>query len=179
MAEGPTMDYVYLKPGELYFGDKFAEVTTVLGSCVAVTMHHDGSGLSAICHALQPTCQTAAVCNESCLDQCLRYVDCVIPRMVENFRAHGVRPGSIQVKLFGGAAIIGSQQARSSHLSVGQMNVMAAMEIIQARNLKLEVANAGGYVGRKIIFNTRTGIVWVKKFQNLSHPIPAGDRQLI
>lgn len=159
------MNHIYLKPGELYFDDQPAKVTTVLGSCLAITMHHQDSGLGAICHAIQPKCKHAATCKECCSDAS-RYVACVIPRMYEVFSPHGIRPGAIEVKLFGGAAIIGNQDMRGSHKTVGQMNVEAAMESINTLNLRLKVANAGGYFGRKIIFNTRTGIVWMKKIAN-------------
>jgi chemotaxis protein CheD len=85
--------------------------------------------------------------------------------MVERFRGHGVRPGSIQVKLFGGAVILGNHQNRDSQISLGQMNVTAAMETIKKQNLQLKAANVGGHSGRKLFFNTRTGIVRIKKVE--------------
>ena len=45
---------VFLKPGEIYVGREPAEVSTILGSCISVTMFSEGLKLGAICHALLP-----------------------------------------------------------------------------------------------------------------------------
>ena len=50
----PDLARVYLKPGELHFATGPTVVSTVLGSCVSVTMFDRLSGAAAICHALLP-----------------------------------------------------------------------------------------------------------------------------
>ena len=47
---------VFLKPGEMYLGEESAEVSTILGSCVSVTMfcRRSGSAQSAM-----PSCPVA------------------------------------------------------------------------------------------------------------------------
>ena len=44
-----------LKPGELLICREPHEVTTVLGSCVSITMFNARLGLAAICHAMLPS----------------------------------------------------------------------------------------------------------------------------
>lgn len=58
---------IYLKPGEVVVARKPVLVSTVLGSCVAVTMFSPDCGFGAICHAMLP--DSAGRCED------LRYVD--------------------------------------------------------------------------------------------------------
>ncbi len=44
----------YLRPGELHIADHPGIVTTVLGSCVSVTMFSRRREVGAICHGLMP-----------------------------------------------------------------------------------------------------------------------------
>ena len=49
------MKKVFLRPGDVTVGKAPAEVSTVLGSCVSVTMFAERLKLGAICHALLPS----------------------------------------------------------------------------------------------------------------------------
>ena len=158
------MHTVYLKPGEYYLGDRPTRVTTVLGSCVAVSMHHRPSGLAAICHALAPDCGVASDCANGCPKQ-QRYVNCMIPAMVRAFSSHGIGPVNIETKLFGGAAMIDGDNQRNPETLVGALNIAAARKVIQQCGLTLKSSDVGGHVGRKIIFDTATGDILLKRLQ--------------
>jgi chemotaxis protein CheD len=155
---------IYLKPGELCVSRRPVVVTTVLGSCVSATFFHPATGLAAICHALQPKCQHSQACLEACAVR-YRYADCAIQAMVRQMTAHGVWPREIEVKLFGGAALIGSSRPEAAAISMGRQNVMAAMETIDDCGLYIKVMDVGGSFGRKIIFDTATGDVLMKRLR--------------
>lgn len=156
----------YLTPGEYFFGDQAVCVTTVLGSCVAMTMFHRQTGLAAACHAVQPDCGQAAACKLRC-PQPGRYINCVVPAMIRAFEKHNICHAEIDVKLFGGAAMIGESNNHRRQASVGHLNISAVKQIVQSSGLKLKAEAVGGHVGRKIIFNTTTGIVHVKRMQKV------------
>lgn len=153
---------VYLKPGELHFGAAPSVVTTVLGSCVSVTMFERTSGTAAICHALLP---------EGSKDDALRYVDTSILRMLAMFSARGVSPARLEVKLFGGADLLGNGGSR---IGVGRRNVEIARRVLSASGLAVTVADVGGTRGRKLIFYTHTGEVLLKRLRR-GEP-PAGGK---
>ena len=46
---------VFLKPANIYAGKAPAEVATILGSCVSITMFSERLRFGAICHALLPS----------------------------------------------------------------------------------------------------------------------------
>jgi chemotaxis protein CheD len=170
------MDTLYLGPAELFLDSAPMMVTTVLGSCVAVTFFHRLSGLASICHALQPFCPQRAACSGPCREQ-NRFVECVVAEMARKFAAAGIRRSAVEVKLFGGAAIIGALTGVSSRLMpVGRQNAEAAIGAISANGFSLTVANLGGCYGRKIVFNTVSGQVFLKKIGTEARSVVAGAR---
>ena len=158
------MQALYLKPGEYYLGNRPTRVVTVLGSCVAISMYHRPSGLAAICHALAPDCGAAADCPNGC-PGLQRYVNCMIPAMARAFSARGIGPASIETKLFGGAAMIDGNNRRDPDKSVGALNIAASRKVIQQCGLTLKSSDVGGHAGRKIIFETATGDILLKRLQ--------------
>ena len=152
----------YLKPGEIYCTERPVVVTTVLGSCVSVTFYHRASGLAAICHVLQPQCPRPTGCTTGC-EAMGRYAACAVDTMGRWMADCGVRPGQVEVKLFGGAAMMGRGNRRIQPPSVGRLNVQAALSSLQRLAFRLKVADVGGATGRKILFDTASGEVWLKR----------------
>jgi len=161
--------HIYLKPGELCVSERAIIVTTVLGSCVSATFFHRPTGLAAICHAMQPRCPKGPWAPGRCPPECkniFRYAVCAIQTMKVKMVGLGVRPVDLEVKLFGGAALIGTCYGDRNSNSIGKLNVEAAMETINSCNLALKVADVGGVYGRKLIFDTGTGQVLMKRLNN-------------
>ena len=149
----PEIPKVYLKPGEFHFSMSPVVVTTVLGSCVSVTMFDRVSGAAAICHALLP---------EGPRSDAFRYVDSSILRMLEMFAANGVPRSHLEVKLFGGADMIGTGGSR---VGVGRRNVEIAGRVLAAAGLMVSTHDVGGTRGRKLFFVTGTGEVFLKRLR--------------
>lgn len=159
-----TLPVVYLKPAELFVSQKPAVVTTILGSCVSLTLFHQRMGRAAICHALLPDCKNKPDCK-SCSAEKYKYVSCVIPEMIENVGRHFADAGEIEFKLFGGADIITHPIKKSVNQSVGSQNIKSALKMIQGQGLHLKISDVGGFTGRKIYFNTHTGQVLLKRLK--------------
>lgn len=149
----PDLPLVYLKPGEIHFATIPTVVTTVLGSCVSVTMFDPAGGAAAICHALLPEGPRADL---------FRYVDSSIHHMLGMFSSHGVRQNQLEVKLFGGADMLG---AGASRIGVGRRNVEIARQVLADEGLEVSAADVGGTRGRKLFFHTHTGEVFMKRLR--------------
>jgi chemotaxis protein CheD len=156
-----TPKAVYLKPGELYIGKTPARVTTILGSCVSVTMFHQLSKLAAICHAILPE-WSGKLQSKVDRAESFKYVNLIIPEMIRKIKQRRTRLEEIEVKLFGGADIVSDGMKQARIQSIGVQNTVAAIRMIECIGLDLKVANTGGPWGRKIIFCTRTGEVFMK-----------------
>ena len=155
---------VYLKPGEMAVRDVPTRVTTVLGSCVAVTMYVSRFRVGAICHALLPRCRERGQCQTGCAEP-FKYVNCVVPEMIEAIKRRGARPRDIEVKLFGGADMFAPMPGSRRSVSVGGENVEEAIRAVEAFGLRIKVSDVGGTRGRKIFFFTHTGEVWLKRLR--------------
>jgi chemotaxis protein CheD len=162
------IDKVYLKPGELYIGEQPTKVITVLGSCVSVTVFSRRLRIGAICHGAMPHCRKRRGCHEVC-EEAFKYVDCSLHYMLAKLRSYGVADCDIEVKLFGGADTLSSKKENT----IGSMNVKMALEIIRQENLGIIAADVGDSFGRKIIFLTHTGEVYLKRLKDTKTIIQA------
>ena len=158
---GADLIQMYLKPGELYVGEKPTKVITVLGSCVSVTLFSRRLRMGAICHGALPHCRKKKVCRELC-KEAFKYVDCSLHYMIGRMRGFGATDNEIEVKLFGGADTLSSKKENT----IGSMNVKLALEIIRQEHLRIIAADVGDSFGRKIIFLTHTGEVYLKRLKD-------------
>jgi chemotaxis protein CheD len=151
---------IFLKPGELYIGKGAAVITTILGSCVSITMFNKRLKVGGICHALLPT--EGPMVKDA--DR-FHYVDGSISQMLTEFETMGIKRHEIEVKVFGGSDVIGAKHKKS----VGQQNVEATLNVLSSKNLTIISSDFGGTQGRKIIFNTQTGRVLLKKLERMQN----------
>jgi chemotaxis protein CheD len=155
----------YLKPGELFAGEEAAQVKTLLGSCVAVTMFSPRCRVGSLCHSMLPSCRNETPCDGGCQDG-PRYVDCAIRRMLDWFVKRGIGRDEIEVKVFGGADMFSGPHGHD-YKGIGRQNIDMAMQIIEKEGLKLAASDVGGPRGRKIIFKSYSGEVFLKRLGRL------------
>jgi chemotaxis protein CheD len=148
---------IFLKPGELYIGKEPAVVSTILGSCVSITMFSAKLGAGGICHALLPRKFAFRKRRHD-----FHYVDKSVLYMLGEFKKMGAEANEIEVKIFGGAGIAGASYRKS----VGKANVEMAFNTVKDYDLKVVTWNLGGTSGRKIIFFTHTGRVLLRMLEN-------------
>jgi len=152
---------VYLHPGELSVCKEPTQVITVLGSCVSITMFNPRLQLGAICHGTLPQCRSREGCNTLCIEA-FKFMDCAIHYMLKSFRAHGIRNNDIEVKIFGGADTLRS----TSSNTIGSQNIKTALDIMSEEELRVIAADVGDSFGRKLVFFSHTGEVFLKRLKN-------------
>ena len=157
---------IYLRPGDIFISGEPATISTVLGSCVSVTMFNQEQKIGAICHNLLPVCKDKSRCRDNC-PQAFRYVECTITRMVKEFTSRGIYLGDIEVKLFGGADMFNVKISNTGPLTVGKQNIETALRILSETGLRISASDTGGSEGRKIIFHTHTGKVLLKRLNRI------------
>ncbi len=163
------MAVVHLGPGEAHLTDRAELVVTVLGSCISVTMFNRRRSMAGICHSLLPECGRRGRCRGEC-GEGFRYVACSVRQMVLVFDGHGIPRGEIEVKCFGGADMFARKSAGADLVSVGRQNILMAEKIIAGEGLTLRARDVGGLRGRKVLFNTHTGEILLKRLRG------AGDQ---
>ena len=165
---------IYLKPGEMHLSAEPSRVTTVLGSCVSVTMFSPRLGVGAISHVMLPKCKCRGHCEEGCIyyfhGGCQRncadgfkYADCSMAAMLAKLRNLGIGNDELEIKLFGGSDMFSPDGGKDNVINIGKQNIAAAMKIIEEEGLSLVTYDVGGTHGRKIIFYTHTGDILLKR----------------
>ncbi len=152
----------FLLVGDYHFSEKPVKISTVLGSCVTVTIYDPVQQVGAMCHGLLPKCQNYGKCNRD-YDNCFRYVECSIWAMLADFEKLGIPRNRLQVKVFGGAAIVYDNIEKGDTFQVGKRNVEAAFKVIDEAKLNLVAYDLGGGESRKLSFRTDTGEVVLKR----------------
>jgi chemotaxis protein CheD len=149
--------YLLVAEGGVYA--KPTAVTTVLGSCVTVTFHCPRQRMGAAFHALLP--RQADYERDTPGIQVFRYVDTAVAAICDKLAQLGVRRQDIACKIFGGANAMFQHE-----ISVGPKNVQAAFETLAGFPLRITATNVGGNQGRKLLFITHTGEVFIKQLAN-------------
>lgn len=173
MTRDGNIQVVYLKAGEMHFGDKPSLVITVLGSCLSVTMFDRRTGAGGICHGLLPACENRTACLKTCR-QPFRYVDCSIRQMLLLFERRGSHRRDIEVKCFGGADMFTRPIEKKGVVSVGRQNIMTAEAALSREGFRIVKQDVGGLGGRKVFFYTHTGEVLLKRLTRTAHHAAAG-----
>ena len=147
----------YLKPGEVIISANPILVSTVLGSCVAVTLYAPDRGVGSICHAMLPNIRPAED-NLLYVDRAVRYIYC---KMLE----YGCESTDLVVKLFGGSQVLIGTYTRENRPSVGEQNILQARQTLGQLGLNIAKADIGGNLGRKLFFSIKTGDVYLRKLK--------------
>ena len=142
----------YLYPGTIFAHRDRHLVTTILGSCVAVCVWHEKSGVGGINHYLLPLWNGEGLPTP-------KYGNVAISRLVEKIQ--GIAGGGTLIaKVFGGASM---WSQTSGALAVGERNVELAFNTLEEMKVKVVSQDVGGGLGRKIIFDTESGSVLLRR----------------
>jgi chemotaxis protein CheD len=155
---GSHLPQATLRPGELMVTREPQWIITLLGSCVAVTMFSARHNLAAICHGMLPSPHDQDSAAEA-HPHPFRYLSYAIPEMVLRFQMAGIRTSEIEVKMFGGGNVIDLGAGSPQKRWIGTANVSAARLLLRQARLTIRSENVGGTRGRKIVFNTHSGLV--------------------
>lgn len=143
----------YLQPGHLIVSSEPMEISTVLGSCVAVCLWDGRRGQGGANHFLLPVAGGAGHDSP-------RYGDVAVGQLLQAVLALGSRRDDLVAKLFGGAAIITAFRNGREHL--GDRNVTVARQLLARERVKVVAEDVGGTRGRKLIFHTDDGLARVR-----------------
>jgi chemotaxis protein CheD len=155
---------IFLQTGDCFIGVQPTMVTTVLGSCLGVTMHVPKMGIGTICHAFLPD---SSDCRSSHTPepQICRFVDTALQNMLETMDKIGVPRRELVIKMFGGSSGMAVRNVENTTYDIGRRNIAMARKLLKFARLDIQVEDVGGQRGRKLLFNTQTGEVWVKKLR--------------
>ncbi len=140
------MKQVYLYPGQWSYSREPAELSTILGSCVAVALYDYRLKRGALNHYLLPT-MTAGESPST------RYGSVAIKTIVDAMLEDGSEKKSIQAKIYGGGNVLSGVTIGEG---IGNRNIDIAKKILDEYRIPILGEDVGGMKGRRICLNTET-----------------------
>src|SRR5438270_854984 len=156
-ADTPTVagrTRAYLLPGELKVSKEPAQITTILGSCVAVCLWDAHIQIGGMNHFLLPAWREGE-------GPSTRFGDVATRNLLQKLLELGCQRRHLIAKLFGGAALFRSQDRYVA--SLGSKNVEAARTMMKNAGIPVIAQDTGGTHGRKVVFNTDDGSAWSRQ----------------
>lgn len=132
-------------------GDELS--TFGLGSCVAIALFDDDSGISALAHVMLPSAKRGKGAEPG------KFADTAIKVMVEEMEELGANPANIKAKLVGGSEMFNFTGIAEG---VGERNVESTRRELQSRGISIEAEDVGGDHGRSVHFDGQTGTLHLK-----------------
>lgn len=147
----------FLYPGQIFVSSAGEYVSTILGSCVSVCLWDGRLRVGGINHFLVPHESAGHPGTE-------RAGNVAMEQLFARMSALGCRNGDLTAKVFGGANVLKNGGRAPGHtFHVGTNNVQVAMECLSRARVPVVGQDVLGACGRKVIYNTRDGRVWVKR----------------
>jgi chemotaxis protein CheD len=146
------MQKKFIHVGEIFIGVRPTQISTILGSCIAVCLYDEVEKIGGMNHYLLP------LWNENGL-QSPKYGNISIPRLIEGMENVGCSRKHIVAKIFGGGNVIDVSQ---EDMMIGRKNILIAKEILREHGIKIVAQDVGGTKGRRIMMQSDNGKILLK-----------------
>jgi len=145
----------YLLPGSIFVPSEPFIITTVLGSCVSVCMWDPVLRVGGMNHYMLPLWNGEGLASP-------KYGNIAISKLIEKMLVLGCEKRRLKAKVFGGGEVL---KVSNGILNVGERNIILAKDTLKAEKIEIIASDLGGKTGRKIIMNTSTGSVLMKRLR--------------
>ena len=143
----------FLFPGTIFAEPHEFQISTVLGSCVAVCLWDRVAFKGGMNHMMLPLWNGEGLATP-------KYGNIAMEKLLGKVLSIGCHREHLVAKVFGGANVSGTGL---EVFMIGDRNITLAFEMLEEFRIPVVAKDVGGRVGRKIIMNTATGVVMVGK----------------
>lgn len=146
----------YLYPGALHVCKEPTLITTVLGSCVSICLWDPILEYGGMNHFMLPFWNGKGLASP-------KYGNIAVEKLVEKMLYLGSKKVNLKAKVFGGGDVINND---SNMFHIGERNIELAKSMLADYSIPIISSSLGGRNGRKIIFQTDSGVVNHKLIEN-------------
>jgi chemotaxis protein CheD len=114
-------------------------ITMALGSCLGIVLYDPSTAIGAMAHVMHPRRQRLKNKGSRA-----KFVDSAVDLMIDKMVGRGATKRSIIAKIFGGARMFEPKPGVPGVLQIGDENVAAAREELEARHVPIVAENVGG-----------------------------------
>ena len=130
-------------------------VTVGLGSCVAIMLYEPDAQVAGLAHILLPS---RALTRHA--DNPARFPQTAVPALLEFMTQRGANQRKITARLAGGASMFATL-APPGTIQMGERNLVATRQALNAHNLPLTAEAVGGDFGRTVRLHGKDGRIEV------------------
>lgn len=141
-----------LFPAEIIVSKDAIKVSTLLGSCVSVCLWDPINGYGGINHFMLPYWNGKGLASP-------KYGNIAMETLLQKMINLGSKKSNIQAKIFGGGQVL---QMLNNHFDIGPRNIQYARSFLSSEGIRIVSSSVGGTEGRKIIFDTLSGMVLMR-----------------
>lgn len=153
-GRGEPPEFVSVAMGQWAVAGAPVVIRTLLGSCLGVVLYDRVDKLGGVAHVVLPDSRGGT-------DHPGKFADTAIPALIKDLdrlAGRSLRP-RLTAKLFGGASMF---QTNSPNLDIGRQNQEAVERALTLAGIPVIARDLGGGAGRRLTFQTTTGVVSVK-----------------
>jgi len=151
-SENIKPTYHLLYPSTVFVGTSGTIIETILGSCVAVCLYDPRLKYGGMNHYMLPFGDVES--SES-----MKYGNVAIDVLLAKMTQLGSRRETLIAKVFGGA---NQYDHKNDAFNIGEKNIQLALCILEKISIPVTASSLGGAHGRKVLFNTGSGQVFMK-----------------
>lgn len=154
-SNSPVSVNYFLEPGYIFISAKPVVISTVLGSCIAVSLYDAKRQLGGMNHFQFPGTRRKDRATA-------RYGNVALPCLIRMVLDGGSKKKHLEAQIFGGA-----HNRELSPKDIGRENIAIARKILGREGIRIVSEDVGGEKGRKIVFNTEANEIAVLKVDKL------------
>ena len=143
----------FLQPGYIFVSQDLHLVHIVLGSCVAVCLWDSQKNFGGACHFIYPTAKVGQTNG--------KIGELAIPHLIRMMQDLGADLSHLRAHVIGGASRI------DFNSTIGTDNAAFVGATFDKLHIKVVTKEVGGTYGRKVIYNTMTGKIFVYQTEDI------------
>lgn len=149
-------------PGQYYVTVEDELIVTVLGSCVSACIRDPAMGIGGMNHFMLPTGEHTGKLMERNSDA-TRYGNFAMEKLINDILKHGGIRDNLEIKVFGGGKVI----EHMTEADIGGRNIKFVREFLATEGFRIVAEDLGDIYPRKIVYEPKTGKVYVKKLRTM------------
>ena len=156
------MEKAFILPGELTFAKVPTNITTVLGSCVAICLWDRSKKMGGMNHFLLPEPTANGETGN-------KFAEYATKNLIKEAIKARCEMKNLKATIYGGGEVI---TTFNQNVSIGQRNIQAAMNLCISMRIPYVIGDVGGEQSRRITMDSTTGQVQVHKVEKSSAAAP-------
>jgi chemotaxis protein CheD len=136
---------VYVHAGQIHATSAPCEISTIVGSCVAVFLWDEKRGIAGCAHYLLPRWDGEG-------ERTARYGNVALELLLAAMKNNAAAMNGLKAGVYGGGSVLNALRTMSE--SLGKQNCDTALDVLRASCIPVVQQAVGGNKGRKVVFRT-------------------------